>query len=108
VTTSRDNVRRATVLPNARPAVGGSLSTLNDLNHLLDATLGLQGRARTFDRQTPLLGALPEFDSMAAVAVLAALEERFGIVIHDDEVDGAVFATVGSLCDFVDGKVARH
>jgi acyl carrier protein len=78
------------------------------LNQLLDTTLGLQGRARGFSKDTALLGALPEFDSMAAVAVLAALEERFGIVIHDDEVDGTVFASVGSLCDFVDGKLAQQ
>ena len=32
------------------------------------------------------------------------LEERFGFTIHDDEIDGAVFATVGSLIDFVSAK----
>ena len=56
-------------------------------------------------RLIPLLGALPEFDSMAAVTILGALEEHFGIVVHDDEVDGSIFATVGSLCGFVEAKL---
>ena len=55
--------------------------------------------------ETPLMGAIPEFDSMAAVALLTALEERFGFTIADDEFDGATFATFGSLNAFVQGKL---
>ncbi len=71
---------------------------------LLDQVLGLGGRSLGFGRDTPLLGALPEFDSMAVVSLLTALEESFGIVI-DDDIDGESFATVGSLVDFVADKV---
>lgn len=84
------------------------MSTLHTVNRLLDTALSLQGRGGQFTRETALLGALPEFDSMAAVTVLTALEEKFGITIHDDEVDGTIFATVGSLCDFIDGKLAEQ
>ena len=73
---------------------------------ILDRALGLRGRAREFTDQTRLLGVLPELDSMAVVGILTALEERFGFVIHDDEIDGAVFATLGSLVAFVQRKVA--
>ena len=73
---------------------------------ILDRALGLQGRAVGFADQTRLLGVLPELDSMAVVGVLTALEERFGFVIHDDEIDGAVFATLGSLVEFVKYKVS--
>jgi acyl carrier protein len=56
---------------------------------------------------TPLLGAIPELDSMAVVSVLTAIEERFGIVVDDDEVDGRTFASVASLAAFVQGKLDR-
>jgi len=73
---------------------------------LLDEVLSLNGRAATFSRDTPLLGALPELDSMAVVALITGLEERFGFAAEDDEIEGATFATVGSLVDFVEGKLA--
>ncbi|MBH1986569.1 MAG: acyl carrier protein [Burkholderiales bacterium] len=73
---------------------------------LLDDNLSLNGRSASFDRDTPLLGALPELDSMAVATLLTAIEETFGIAIGDDEVDGSVFATVGSLADFIEQKLA--
>ena len=83
------------------------MTTQSDVVRVLDSALGLGGRSASFARDTALLGALPEFDSMAAVAILTAVEEQFGITVHDDEVDGSIFATVGSLCDFIDRKL-RH
>lgn len=77
-----------------------------EVRGLLDDVLSLNGRARAFGRDTALLGALPELDSMAVVALITALEERFGFVVDDDEIDGAVFATLGTLVDFVAGKRA--
>ncbi len=76
-----------------------------DILGVLDSALALQGRARSFTRETPLLGALPELDSMAVLTVITMLEERFGIAIHDDAIDGAAFATVGSLADWVSAQV---
>ena len=55
---------------------------------------------------TPLLGAMPELDSMAVVALLTTLEDRFGFSVGDDEIEGATFATVGSLVAFVEQKLA--
>ncbi len=75
---------------------------------ILDAVLSLQGRANSFQRDTPLLGALPELDSMAVLGIMTMLEDRFGFSIHDDEIDGSVFATLGSLADFVEAKLAAH
>lgn len=72
----------------------------------LDEVLSLGGRSLTFTRDTRLLGAVPELDSMAVVALITGLEERFGIVVHDDEIGGDTFATVGALADFVAGKSA--
>jgi acyl carrier protein len=71
---------------------------------ILDEVLSLNGRSASFDRNTHLVGALPEFDSMAVVALITALEEQFGLVIDDDDIDGQTFATVGSLVDFVQSR----
>lgn len=75
---------------------------MSELLFLLDEVLGLQGRALSFDANTPLLGALPELDSMAVIDLIAALEQRLGIRVADDEVDGRTFATVGSLWAFIE------
>ncbi|MGH6689331.1 MAG: acyl carrier protein [Gammaproteobacteria bacterium] len=72
---------------------------------VLESVLNLRGRARSFNLQTPLLGNLPELDSMAVVSVITALEERFGFAVGDDEIDGSTFATVGTLVAFVDAKL---
>lgn len=72
---------------------------------ILDEILCLKGRADDFTHETPLLGALPELDSMAVVALITTLEERFGFAIGDDEIDGAAFSTVGTLVAFVQGKL---
>lgn len=82
------------------------MSSLETVNRILDSSLSLGGRGLEFDRQTPLLGALAELDSMAVVAVLTAMEDRFGVVIEDDEISAETFTTVGSLVDFIDSKLA--
>ncbi len=73
---------------------------------ILDEILSLQGRSVGMTAQTPLLGAVPELDSMAVVGVIGAIEEHFGIFFDDDEIDGQTFATVGSLVDAVKLKVS--
>ena len=61
-------------------------------------------RVAAFDDTTPLFGALPELDSMAVASVLTELEERLGIVIEDDEVDGEMLETFGALRRFAESK----
>jgi acyl carrier protein len=72
---------------------------------VLDEVLSLKGRASKFALNTPLLGAIPELDSMAVVALITAIEERFGFTVDDDEIDGSAFASLASLIDFVQGKL---
>lgn len=74
---------------------------------LLDEVLNLDGRGLQFDADTPLLGSVPELDSMAVLSVIHAIEERFGIEVPDDEIDGSSFATVGTVVDFVTRLSAR-
>jgi acyl carrier protein len=78
----------------------------SEVLRLLNEVLNLEGRSVAFTRATPLLGALPELDSMAVVSLLTALEDTFSIIVDDDDIDGATFGTVGSLVDFVSAKSA--
>src|SRR3546814_11786664 len=66
-------------------------SVLHDLLGISEERLAL------FDEATPLFGALPELDSMAVAGLLTELEDRLGIIIDDDDVDGDIFETLGSL-----------
>jgi acyl carrier protein len=82
------------------------VNTTEEVKLVLGQALRLGDRAHQFDAQTALFGSIPEFDSMAVVTVITALEDRFGITIDDDEITGEVFATVGSLAQFVSTKLA--
>jgi acyl carrier protein len=81
------------------------MDTQRELLQILDEVLSLGGRGLGFTRDTALLGAIPELDSMAVVTLITTLEERLGITVDDDDIDGSTFATVGSLADFVGGKL---
>ena len=78
--------------------------TQQQVLQILIEVLNLSASDR-LNRESPLLGAIPELDSMVLAAVITAIEERFGFNIADDELDASRFATVGSLADFVDGKL---
>ena len=82
------------------------VNVTQDVLRILDEVLSLNGRARSFTRDTPLLGAIPELDSMAVVSLITSMEDQFGLVVDDDDIDGSTFATVGSLVDFVSSKTA--
>lgn len=66
---------------------------------MIGETLLLDTSAFTAD--TPLLGAMPELDSIGVIMVLTGLEEKFGLTIADDEVDASIFETVSTLAHFV-------
>ncbi len=54
-----------------------------------------------------MFGALPELDSMAVAGLLTELEDRLGVLIEDDEVDGEMLETFGALVRFMSGKAVR-
>ena len=82
------------------------LDTNKEVRRILDEVLSLNGRSAAFTLDTPLLGAIPELDSMAVVTLITTLEEQLGLVVDDDDMDGATFATLGSLIDFVNVKLS--
>lgn len=79
--------------------------SLEDLREIVGEVLQLGDRTSRLTRDSALLGSLPEFDSMAVVSVLTALEERLGIVVEDDEITAETFETLGSLHDFISSKL---
>ncbi len=80
---------------------------LNDLIKIVRQVLQITP-SNFLDRNSSLIGALPEFDSMAVVSILTALEEHYGFVIDDDEITADVFETVGSLVEFVEQKLEKN
>lgn len=81
------------------------MSTFEKVRAILSETLSLGPRGARLTRDSALLGELPEFDSMAVVGVVTGLEEAFDIVFDDDNINGEIFATLGSLSDFVETKL---
>ena len=75
---------------------------------VLRDVLGLsEERVAGFNEATPLFGALPELDSLAVAGVLTELEDRLGILIEDDEVDGEMLESLGALTRFAADKALR-
>jgi len=83
------------------------LTTEKAVLRILDDVLSLKGAGAAMNARSPLLGAVPELDSMAVLSIITALEEHFGFSVDDDEIDGSTFATVGTLTAFVDGKLCN-
>jgi len=82
-------------------------SHADQMRRILIEVLGVSETAAAgLDAASPLFGALPEIDSMAVAGLLTEMEDRFGIVIDDDEVDADLFATFGNLVDFIARKAA--
>lgn len=81
-------------------------ATVTTVVKLLTTLLGIEDRAASIGDSTALFGSLPELDSMGVVELISALEVEFGFQVDDDEITGEVFETVGTLADFVDGKLA--
>jgi acyl carrier protein len=78
------------------------------LRKILADVLGLKpGQAEAFTPETGLFGHLPELDSMAVAGLLTEIEDRLHIVIDDDEVDGELLESYGSLLAFAESKRSK-
>lgn len=83
-----------------------SAEIVSQVTSLLGEVLGIPERAETMNANTPLLGSLPELDSMAVLEVVQSLEERFGIPMDDAEITAEDFETVASLAGFVEAHLS--
>src|SRR5512143_1896526 len=93
--------------PTARAIGAWHMNVQDEVISIVGRVLDLGRRGHALAPGTALLGSMPELDSMAVAAVITSLEEHFGFIIDDDEIDGAAFATVGTLVDFVKAKLAN-
>ena len=83
-----------------------------EIKRLIVSELNLRGRAaESIDDDAPLFGAVPEggeglgLDSLDALQLAMAIEERLGVRIQEDEAR-AVFGSVRAIADHV-AKVKR-
>jgi len=74
---------------------------IEKLKLILSMQLGGGYSPSYFSADVPLLGAIPELDSMAVAGILTAIEDELGISIPDDELDAEAFSTFGTLCGLV-------
>ena len=80
-------------------------TTDQKLRAILADVLGLKpDQVAGFTADTALFGDLPELDSMAVAGLLTEIEDRLDIVIDEDEIDGDIFETYGSLLAFTRAK----
>ena len=82
------------------------MATIDEVRIILRDTLQLGDNHGSLEPSTPLLGTVSQLDSMAIVNILTALEEQFDVTVEDDEIGAETFETVGSLCDFIEHKLA--
>ncbi len=80
---------------------------LDDVKDVVGSALQIASRVRDMDAAAPLLGAVPELDSIAVVNLITALEEHFGITVADDEIGASTFETLDSLTQFIERKLPR-
>lgn len=80
---------------------------LDEVKTIVIDVLSLGPAGQRLEAGSPLLGALPELDSMAVVSLIGALEEHFGITVGDDDISASTFETLGSLSAFVAQKQAE-
>ena len=83
------------------------MTVIKNLREILKTTLQIGDRANDIEAETPLLGNIPELDSMAVAMLITSIEEHFDIFIDDDDISAETFETFGSLCDFVEEKLAE-
>ena len=84
------------------------LEIINIVRGVLRDVLAIDAkRASELNRESRLFGAMPELDSMAVAGLLTELEDRLSIIIDDDDVDGDLLATFGSLTAFARRKVLK-
>ena len=84
----------------------GAAALERELKAVIADVLGIDpAQAAQFGPESGLFGHLPELDSMAVAGLLTEMEDRLGIVIEDDDVDGEMLETYGALLAFARAKL---
>lgn len=81
------------------------MALFEQVRQIVGDVLQLGERTASLEPGTALLGNIPEFDSMAVVSVITALEDELGILVEDDDITGETFETLENLTAFVQTKM---
>lgn len=81
------------------------MDALNITVNIVCSCLQLDPSEAKLDAETPLLGGLPDFNSLTIATVVESIEEQLGCIIEDEELTGELFETVGTLAQFVETKI---
>ena len=85
--------------------MAGAVSIEEEVLKTLRSVLVLGPGGAPLEAGSALMGSVAELDSMAVVSILTALEDKFGFIVDDDEIDGRTFVSVASLTAFVQSKL---
>ena len=80
--------------------------TVAEVAGIVASVLGIEDRVKDLTEDTPLLGAMPELDSLAVVELITVLSERYGFDPDDVDLSGDSFDTIGTLATFVEDNAA--
>lgn len=75
------------------------------LEQVLRKALGQKALPARLTDDTPLLGGVSGFDSLAVLAILTGIRETFGCSIDESEISAEVFESVGTLRRFVEARL---
>jgi len=84
------------------------MSIQNSVKKIIIQNLNLNVNSDDLTMSSPLLGAIPELDSIGVVGIITALEDSFDFTIFDDEISAESFTNLGTLVSFVENKLNTH
>ena len=77
----------------------------SEIKRLLIESLDLRGKSEgDIPDDLPLFGQGLKLDSLDALQLAVALEERYGVEIPDDEAGRSIFASVNAIAAYVASK----
>lgn len=90
-------------------AVSDRVLTVDTLKHLIIESLNLEGvTPDMIGEDDPLFGDGLGLDSIDALELVIALEEKLGVKIRSHEIDPQVFASVNSILRYVESRTAQE
>lgn len=81
------------------------MEPLNLAKDLIKSCLQQGDNVNGFTKDTKLLGAFPELNSLTIMTMITALEEQLDCEIADEELSAEIFETVGTLAQFIEKKM---
>lgn len=78
---------------------------IQDIYRLISTVVGGRLSLNEYSASMPLLGGIPEFDSIAVTNLVMSMEEEYNITVYDDELSESIFLTPERLLEYLRGKV---